>query len=59
MEEKPVVTPIEPDTLSFEDKRKVIAAFNLIQEKRCGKIKGRTYVNDSKQNRYFKEVESV
>ena len=37
--DKPVVTPIDPDKLSFEDKRKVLEAVNIIKENICGKIK--------------------
>ena len=32
---------------------------NLIKKKRCGKIKGRTCANGSKQKRYLKHGESI
>ena len=37
---KLVVTPINPETLSFGDKRKVPEAVYLIKEKICGKQRG-------------------
>ena len=52
---KPFVGPINPDTLSFYDKKNVLEAVNLIKEKRCGKIKGRTCIDVSKKKKYRKE----
>ena len=46
---KPFVAPIKPNTLSFDDKMKVLEAVNLIKEKICGKIKGRTCAYGSNQ----------
>ena len=54
-----VVTPIDPDTLSFEDRVKMLEEVNLIKEKRCGKINGRTCSYGSKQKIYLKEGYSV
>ena len=34
-------------------------AVNLIVQKRCGKIKGRTYADSSKQRQYLKDDESA
>ena len=56
---KPVVEPIDPKTLSFQDKKKALDAVNLIEEKRDGRIKGRTCANGSKQQRYLTYGESV
>ena len=39
---KPVVTPIKPDSLYFNDKRKVLEIVNMIKEKICGNKMGRT-----------------
>ena len=46
---KPVVAPINIYKLSFDDEMEVLEAVNMMEEKRCGKIKGRTCVDDSKQ----------
>ena len=56
---KPVVTPINPYTLSFDDKRKVSEAVNMIKQKICRKIKERNYTDVSKQKIYLKEGESI
>ena len=53
MSGKPVVTPINPDTLSFDDKSKVLEAVNVIKEKICVKIKGRTCAYGSKKKQYI------
>ena len=54
MEGKPVITPIDPDALSFKYKRNVIEEVNLIKKNICGKINGRTCADGSKQKRYLK-----
>ena len=51
---KPVVIPIDPETLTVDDKRKALHAVNLIEEKRDGRIKGHTCGDGSKQRRYLK-----
>ena len=48
-ERNTVITPIEPEMLSYEDKMKALEAVNLIKYKRNGKIKGRTCADGSKQ----------
>ena len=53
-EGNPVVTPIDYDKLSYEDKRKALDAIKLIKENRNRIIKGRTCAVGSKQNRYLK-----
>ena len=55
MEGRPFVTPIDTDTLSYKDKRKVLEVVNIIKEKRNGTIKGSKCADGSKQKRYLKE----
>ena len=56
---KPVFGTIDPATLTNEEKRRALEAVNLIKKKRCGKIKGRTCANGSKQKRYLKHGETI
>ena len=56
---KPVIEPIELDELTPEMKSTAMNAINLIAEKACGKIKGRSCADGSKQKRYLKDGESV
>ena len=56
---KKVVTAINPDTLSAEDKAKSLNAVNLVKQKRDGTIKGRTCADGSKQKRYLGKDGSV
>ena len=56
---KKVVTAINTDTLSTEDKAKPLNVVNLIKQKRDGTIKGRTCADGSKQKRYLGKDESV
>ena len=56
---KPVIKPLNADSLSFEDKKKAMEAVTFIKEKRCGTIKGRSCANGSGQRKYLKENESV
>lgn len=56
---KPVVEPVEANLLTTNDKARALEAMNIIAEKRCGKIKGRTCADGSKQRRYLKDDESV
>jgi len=53
----PVVIPQNPHLLTAKEKREALEAVNLIKEKRCGKIKGRTCANGARQRRYLKEGE--
>ena len=50
----PVIVPIDIESLTEEDKRKSLEAVNLIKVKRCGKIKGRTCANGSRQRNFVK-----
>ena len=54
----PVVTPINPYTLSFDDTMKVIESANMIKDNICGEIKGRICADNSNKKRYLKEGES-
>ena len=56
---KKVVTAINPDTLSAEDKAKSLNAVNLIKQKRDGTFKGRRCADGSKQKRYLGKYEIV
>ena len=51
---KPVVVPTDASTLTDLEKRKVLPAVNLIKEKYDGVLKGRSYVDGSRQRRYLK-----
>ena len=57
MEGKNVVTPIEYDTLSEQDKKEALEAVNLIKEKRDGSLKGRSCANGAKQRKFLKPDE--
>ena len=57
---QPVIEPVDYEELTDEDKQKrTLEAVTVVKQKRCGKIKGRTCVDRSKQHRYLKEFESV
>lgn len=57
MEGKPVIAPISFEDLRELDKKQALEAVNLIKEKRCGKLKGQTCANGSRQRQYLKEGE--
>ena len=53
---KDVFEPMHAHKLTNDQKRRALRAINLIKEKRCGKLKGRTVADGSMQrNRYTKE----
>ena len=54
-----VVFPIDPTTLTDDEKRKALYAVNVIKEKRDGQIKGRTCADGSKQRKYLSADDSV
>ena len=56
---KPVVRPINANTLTLLEKKKAMPAVNLIKEKHDGVLKGRTCADGSKQRKYLKSDESV
>ena len=53
-----VLGKVDPTTLTQEDKRKALRAINLIKEKRCGKIKGRTCADGRPQRAYVPREEA-
>ena len=59
VDEKPVVVPIDPNTLDLKDIEIALELVNLIKLKRDGTVKGRSCANGSKQRYYLKEFESV
>jgi hypothetical protein len=50
---------VNPSTISWEEKKQALEAVNLIKKKRCGKIKGWTCANSSKQKKYLKHGETI
>ena len=46
-------------SLTEDDKKKALDAVNIMEEKRYGRVKGRTCANGSKKRQYLKEYESV
>ena len=50
---KPVVCPVNPNTLTKEDMRKAFNAVMLIKEKRNGDIKGRACADGRRQKYEF------
>ena len=46
-----VVAPFNPNRLTPLYRKKTLETMNFIKDKRCGKIKGRTFANDSKQRK--------
>ena len=56
---KPVVEPVDPNTLTTKCKNKALEAVNSIKEKHDIRIKGSTCENSIKQWKYLKEGETV
>ena len=56
---KPVIEAISYETLTDDDKRKVLDAVNIIELKRDGRLKGWSCANGSKQRSYLSEYDSV
>ena len=56
---KPVVSSFNPDGITPLYRKKTLETMNFVKDKRCGKIKGRTCANWSKQRTYLKLDESV
>jgi hypothetical protein len=50
---------IDPDELTAQHKRDALRAVNLINEKRCGRVKGRTCADGSKQKAYIPREEAT
>ena len=50
---------LDPDSLTKQQKRDALRVVNLIKEKRCGKIKGRTCADGRPQRKYVPREESA
>jgi hypothetical protein len=59
LHEKAVFKPVHMNSVSYEDRRKALRAITLVQEKRCGKIKGRTVADGSTQRTYINAEEAA
>ena len=55
---KKVIKPIDPDSLTSEERRKSLRTITLIIEKRCCKLKGRICVYGRKKHAYISKEES-
>ena len=55
----PVIKPINPKTITEEERKRALNAVNLIKEKRDGSIKGRTCIDGSQQKKYLTEDDTV
>ena len=55
---KPVIVPIPFEYLSDKDKKGALEAVNLIAQKRCGQIKGRTCANGARKRKFIKDTDS-
>jgi hypothetical protein len=53
-----VLGRLTPESLTPEQKRTALRAINLIKEKRCGKLKGRTCADGSTQRKYVPREEA-
>ena len=53
-----VLGRLNPEMVTLEQKRMALRAINLIKEKRCGMIKGRTCANGSTQRKYIPREEA-
>ena len=56
---KPVVEPVDANSLTKEQRKKALEMVNIIAEKRCGKLKGRSCADGSQQRKYLAPEESV
>ena len=56
---KLVIRPVNPDKMSREEHMQALKSVNLIKKKRCGRIKGQTCANGSRQRQFLKDGESV
>ena len=55
----PVVKPIDPKTMTEDERKRVLNAVNSIKEKRDAYIKGRTCIAGSQQKKYLTEDDTV
>ena len=58
LDDMKVLGKIDPLSQTREYKNKALRAINLIKEKRCGKIKGRTCADDRPQRAYIPREEA-
>ncbi|KAI2506284.1 Reverse transcriptase (RNA-dependent DNA polymerase) [Fragilaria crotonensis] len=58
-EDLDVYEVVDPKTLTVEEKRAALRALNLLQEKRCGKLKGRTVADGRKQRSMYEKSETA
>jgi hypothetical protein len=59
LDEKSVFAPVDATTITNEQKRKALRAINLIKEKRCGKLKGRTCADGRPQRGQYTKEETA
>ena len=58
LDNKDAIQPVMRDTLSSEQLRRVLRAITMIKQKRCGRMKGRTVADGSKQRDYTDKNEA-
>ena len=56
---KPVVCPIDADSITEQEMKMAMEAVSLIKEKRNGVLKGRACANGSRQKRFLRSDESI
>ena len=59
LEELNVYEPLDPNTISREQRKGALRAINLIKEKRCGRLKGRTVADGSTQKNLYDKSETA
>ncbi|KAI2501302.1 Reverse transcriptase (RNA-dependent DNA polymerase) [Fragilaria crotonensis] len=59
MQDLTVYEPIDPATLTREQKRMALRAINLVQQKRCGRFKGRTVADGRPQRNLYDKSETA
>ena len=58
MEDMSVLTAIDPDAITKEQKQKALRAVNLIKKKRTGSVKGRMCANGAPHRKFFPREEA-
>jgi hypothetical protein len=53
MDNLEVYKPVDPHSLSRQQKKDALRAINLVKEKRCGKLKGRTVADRRPQRKLY------
>lgn len=59
LEELNVYEPLDPNTITHAQKKGALRAINLIKEKRCGRLKGRTVADGSTQRNLYDKSETA